>query len=197
MKTSHLQQIKGIWRVRIVVPPPLVPIVGKAVLLRSTGTHDKRKAKARSASIIAEFQAKIADAHRELYGDDMLGFYCQYEGHLPGEPMPMCADEPPLLPEPIGFWQLVDFWAYRRGSTTPKARQAIEGKINRLTEFLGHNDASRVTANDLARYLRTLVASGLKPNTVDDHIAYLRRIFALAKEAEWITTNPAEHLRRA
>ena len=197
MKTSHLQQIKGIWRVRIVVPPPLVPIVGKAFLLRSTGTHDKRKAKARAASIIAEFQAMIADAHRELYGDDMLGFYCQYEGPLPGEPIAMFADEPPLPPQPIPFWQLVDFWAYRRGSTTPKARQAIEGKINRLTEFLGHKDASRVTANDLARYLHTLVASGLKPNTVDDHIAYLRRIFALAKKAEWIATNPAEHLRRA
>ena len=66
-----------------------------------------------------------------------------------------------------------------------------------LPDELGHSDAARVKPDDLAAYLRTLVASGLKPNTVDDHVAYLRRIFALAKEAEWITTNPAEHLARA
>ena len=96
----------------------------------------------------------------------------------------------------VQFESLIALWASRRPSTTQKARQAMAGKMNRLAAFLGHSDAARVKPDDLAAYLRTLVASGLKPNTVDDHIAYLRRIFALAKEAGWIATNPAEHLRR-
>ena len=97
----------------------------------------------------------------------------------------------------VQFDSVIALWASHRPSTTPKARQAMSGKMNRLAAFLGHSDAARVKPDDLAAYLRTLVASGLKPNTVDDHVAYLRRIFALAKEAEWITTNPAEHLARA
>lgn len=186
MKTPYLQRINGVWRVRIVVPPPLVPIVGKPVLLRSTGTHDKRKASMLAAPVIAEFGAKIIDAERQLYGDypDFL------DNLLSREDLEGCHVV-------VDFGELVDLWASRRDHTTRKAKRAMEGKIKRLTEFLGHMDAALVTADDLTRYLRTLVASGLKPNTVEDHIAYLRRIFGLAAAAEWIIPNPAEHLRRA
>jgi hypothetical protein len=55
-----MQRIKGIWRVRIVVPLLLVPILGKTALTESTGTRDKEKAILRAAPIIAKFQAQIA-----------------------------------------------------------------------------------------------------------------------------------------
>jgi hypothetical protein len=60
LKTPHMQRIKGIWRVRIVVPPLLVPILGKTALTESTGTRDEQKAILRAAPIIANFQAQIA-----------------------------------------------------------------------------------------------------------------------------------------
>ena len=198
VNTPYLQRIKGIWRVRVLVPIPLIPVVGKAVLLRSTGTRDKREANLRAVPIIAEFQAEITEAVRQLYGDDREHFYSQFEGVVFGEHILTFADEPPFdwSDYPLGFNQLIDYWEFRRGQTTQRARQAMEEKIKRLTDFLGHKDASKVTADDLSRYLRMLVALGLTPKTVDDHVAYLRRIFALAREAEWITTNPAAHLRR-
>jgi len=60
MKTPYLQRIKGIWRVRVVVPPLLVPILGKTALTESTGTRDKQIAILRAAPIVAKFHAQIA-----------------------------------------------------------------------------------------------------------------------------------------
>jgi hypothetical protein len=59
LKTSYLQKIKGIWRVRIVVPSELVPFLEKANLTRPLGTRNKRKAKESAAPIIAKFLAEI------------------------------------------------------------------------------------------------------------------------------------------
>jgi hypothetical protein len=59
VKTSYLQKISGTWRVRIVVPSLLVPIIGKANLTRPLGTPNKRKAKERAAPIIAKLLAEI------------------------------------------------------------------------------------------------------------------------------------------
>ena len=226
MKTPYLQRIKGIWRVRIVVPRHLVPIIGKANLTHPLGTRDKHKAEKNATKKIDKFLAQIEDAERQLLGEpetwwteynygpwsfgttrirrgkpppDMIPVI--HDGEItgyryPGWPMPVRQAEE-VTSQVIQFDSLIALWASHRGSTTPKARQAMVGKMNRLATFLGHSDAARVKPGDLAAYLRTLLDSGLKPNTVGDHIAYLLRIFALAKQAEWITTNPAEHLRNS
>ena len=60
VKTSYLQKINGIWRVRMVVPPELGRGMRKKTLVRSTSTRSKREAKSRAAPIIAEFRAEIA-----------------------------------------------------------------------------------------------------------------------------------------
>jgi hypothetical protein len=56
----------------------------------------------------------------------------------------------------------------RRGTTSPKARQAMSRCMNKLAVFLGHSDASRVKADDLAGFPDWLLKSGLKPKTVGD-----------------------------
>ena len=210
---------------RIVVPSALVPIIGKANLTRPLASRDKQKAKEEAAPFIAKFLARIEDAKRQLhaesenrwteynYGPNSFGVTRLRKGkpsrnmipvirdgeiwgyRYPGYPMPVPQMEE-FANRAVQFDSLIALWASHRPSTTPKARQAMAGKMNRLAAFLGHYDAARVTPDDLAAYLRSLLNSGLKPKTVEDHIAYLRRIFALAKEAEWITTNPAERLAR-
>jgi hypothetical protein len=225
VKTSYLQRIKGIWRVRIVVPRHLVRIIGKANLTHPLGTRDKQKAEKDARKKIDKFLTQIEDAERQLRGEPET-WWTEYnygpsnnfgttrirKGKPPPDMIPVIHDGDirgyryPSWPMParqleevtsrvVQFESLVVLWVSHRGSTTPKARQAMVGKINRLVAFLGHSDAARVKPKDLAAFLRTLLASGLKPNTVDDHVAYLRRIFAVAKEAEWIAINPAEHLR--
>jgi hypothetical protein len=225
VKTPRLQEIKGGWRVRIVVPSALVPIIGKANLTRPLASRDRQKAKEEAAPFIAKFLAQIEDAKRHLrgetetwwteysYGPSSFGTTRIRKGKPSPDMIPVIQDgeikgyRSPGYPMPVQqvvevtnravqFDSMIALWASHRPSTTPKARQAMVSKMNRLAAFLGHSDAARVKPDDLAAYLRTLLDSGLKPNTVDDHVAYLRRIFAVAKEAKWVTTNPAERLGR-
>jgi hypothetical protein len=59
---DHLQFVNGIYRVRIVVPPPLRPIIGKESLVKSLGTGDYATATRRSTPYIAQFKTKLASA---------------------------------------------------------------------------------------------------------------------------------------
>jgi len=74
----HLDKHKGLWRVRIVVPPRLQEHVGRLtgkpspikVLLRSTGTGSRDEANRIALPIIAEFKAILSRAEDELRGDE-------------------------------------------------------------------------------------------------------------------------------
>jgi hypothetical protein len=58
----YLQVVKGKYRVRIVVPPELQPIVGKANLTKWLGTGNKPEANRLSVPWIAKFQGAIDKA---------------------------------------------------------------------------------------------------------------------------------------
>jgi hypothetical protein len=217
---THLHQLKdGEWRVRVAVPPAVRHILKKATRTRRLETKDKGEAEKLAARWIGKFQAEIAEAERQLPG--YIGpHYTFYggSGNSFGSGVRIRRGRPsanmiPVVHEGlVGGWRLrepgdsnagIEFdsllalWISEGHSASVKARRAVKGMMKRLCEFLGHTDAARVSADDLASYPAALLASGLKLNTVDDHIVYLRRLFALAKEAEWIAANPAEHLRRA
>jgi hypothetical protein len=56
----------GSWRVRVVVPPPLVSLVGKATLTYPLGTKDEHEAISRAAPVIRKFQDQMAAAKQRL-----------------------------------------------------------------------------------------------------------------------------------
>src|SRR5689334_2750594 len=84
-RMPHLDKHKGLWRVRIVVPPRLQEHVGRLtgksapirVLLRSTGTGNREEANRIALPIIAEFKAILSQAEDELRGDE-VHHYTQY-----------------------------------------------------------------------------------------------------------------------
>lgn len=59
---DHLQLVNGVYRVRIVVPPALRPLIGKESLVKSLGTGDYATASRRSIPYIAQFKTKLANA---------------------------------------------------------------------------------------------------------------------------------------
>ena len=66
---DHLQIVKGIYRVQIVVPVLLQPMIGKKTLVRSLGTSDYDTALRLARPHIAEFKQRIASARlRYQYG---------------------------------------------------------------------------------------------------------------------------------
>ena len=75
MKTPHMRVINGRWRVRVVVPSALVPIIGKANLTRIIGSRDKQRDKKEASQFVAKFLAQIEDAKRHLEGEPMQHQY--------------------------------------------------------------------------------------------------------------------------
>jgi hypothetical protein len=59
-----LQLVRGRYRVRIVVPPALRPIIGKESLVKSLGTGNRAKADRLAVPYIAEFSTRVAEAER-------------------------------------------------------------------------------------------------------------------------------------
>lgn len=59
---SHLQLVRGRYRLRIVVPPPLRAIIGKEALVQGLATSHHAHAMRLAALIIAAFKARLADA---------------------------------------------------------------------------------------------------------------------------------------
>ena len=78
-KMPYLQLVKGKYRVRMVVPPELQPIIGKANLTKWLGTGNEPEANRLSVPWIAKFQDRIDKAagrttvFEELRRLDMLG----------------------------------------------------------------------------------------------------------------------------
>ena len=79
-KMPYLQVVKGISRVRMVVPPELQPIIGKANLTKWLGTGNEPEANRLSVPWIAKFQETIDKAAgrttllEELRRLDMLSY---------------------------------------------------------------------------------------------------------------------------
>ena len=59
---SHLQLVRGRYRVRIVVPRLLRAIIGKESLVRGLATSHHAHAMRLAAPVIAAFKARLADA---------------------------------------------------------------------------------------------------------------------------------------
>ena len=79
-KMPYLQVVKGKYRVRMVVPPELQPIIGKANLTKWLGTGNESEANRLSVPWIAKFQERIdkaagrTTALAELRRLDALGY---------------------------------------------------------------------------------------------------------------------------
>jgi integrase len=70
--TQYLQLHGGKYRVRMVVPPHLRDVVGKAVLLHPLNTADLRQAAEWKWPLVSEFKALLAKAERALGTEDPI-----------------------------------------------------------------------------------------------------------------------------
>jgi hypothetical protein len=214
----------GEWRARVPVPKRLVRALGKTAFTRKCGTTDYEKAKNDSYTkvFIEKRLWEIAQVDRQLRGD--IGPHHTFYGDFnfsfgsgirirrgnPSLDMTPVFDEGGAIagyrfrqatdpPAPfIGFDELVGLWMFRPEllkSPTSRARAAMIGRVKRLADFIGHVDASRVTAGDLADYPAKLLETGLSSKTVGEELAYIRKLFALAKERERIAVDPTINLR--
>jgi integrase len=92
---------------------------------------------------------------------------------------------------------LADWWAEAEaGGRTISTYESYGRTIRQFADFLGHGDASRVTAEDVIRFKDHRIAEGLSLKTVrDSDLAALRSIFSWAVANRRMVSNPSDGVK--
>jgi integrase len=93
---------------------------------------------------------------------------------------------------PVSFEELVNGWAAERRPVA-KTRYEWSRVIRELEKYLGHNDAHRLTPEELVEWKRSMVAAGLRPKTIQaSKLAPVRTILQWGAQNKLISSNAAD-----
>jgi integrase len=99
---------------------------------------------------------------------------------------------PAISRQPVDFERLVDGWAAER-QPVAKTRYEWSRVVRQLEGYLGHNDAGRLTAENLIDWKNSMIGAGLRPKTIQDaKLAPLRAILQWGVRNKLISINPAD-----
>lgn len=105
---------------------------------------------------------------------------------------PKSETNPPPAVKAISFDELIKSWA-AENSPSPRTLYNWTGAVERLKKSLGHDDAARLTPDDMVRWKTSLIDAGLKPKTIRDaYLAPARAILGVAVKNRRLPSNPAE-----
>lgn len=94
----------------------------------------------------------------------------------------------------VSFDELAKGWANER-KPAPKTLYDWQRVLTQLKEFLGHDDASRVTADDMVRWKASMVTAGLRSKTIQNaRLAPVRAVFQWGRDNRLLAENPAERV---
>jgi integrase len=102
------------------------------------------------------------------------------------------ADQLSSPAEPVPLSIILDAWRKER-CPAEKTNYQWRRTLKKLTDFVGHEDAARITRADITRWKDELIAAGeLDHRTIENHLIVVRRIFRYAHQNMHLLTNPAE-----
>jgi integrase len=94
----------------------------------------------------------------------------------------------------VSLEDLVVGWA-AENKPAPKTLYEWRRVLGQLAKFIGHNDASRLTADDLIAWKAQMIEAGLHGKTIrDSKIAPVRAILRWAVDNRRLESNPAERI---
>jgi site-specific recombinase XerD len=177
---EHLVQRRHRWFVRIVVPADVREIVGKTILMKTTGCRDQRQAALKAVSIIKEFQQRITvarEAGKRLEQITAEQLAERYRAERAADPEKA---------ELTKITDVIEFVLKTQGhSRADFARQVREADYDLHTALrlmpdggAAANAADRITGHATAflTYLEKWKPhAGLKPRPLDQAISSLRR----------------------
>ena len=92
-------------------------------------------------------------------------------------------------PEPtspvVPFATIIDAWALEH----PNPKNYHTGKCRKLSDFLGYDDAARVTPEEIVRFKKHLLTSGFAPKSVQNVFAGVKTIFKFGVANKEITAD--------
>ncbi len=179
---AHVRRTSdGGFEVRIVVPAVLRSTIGKTNLTQRLGRIPKAEVNRRAGPVIERFQAQIARA--SVGSGDKLA-----DGHTAP---PATASHNALVIVRPTLMALFDGYVRER-QPSPATIKRWRPVIANLTHHLGHDEALRVSADDIVDWKEALMDHGVSGRTVREvYLAAAKVMFAWAVENRKLATNPA------
>jgi integrase len=132
-------------------------------------------------------------------GAETLRRYARGEYGAPAAPVsgpsPLSSQRPGLRTGgAVGFRSLAEGWIRER-QPAQKTRYTFPRVLDELAAFLGHDDAARVTGEDLVRWKEALLAQGLAGSTIrNGKLGPIRTVLQWAVDNKRLPLNPATRI---
>lgn len=174
-----------LWQVKKIEP-------GDQTALFKFDGHDVRRAHLETrcrgqADVLLRAQGRIVDQESRLRLERAIGHAAQrasaslqryargeYEAESPRLPIGEAASGR-ASGKPVPFADLLDGWGAER-RPAPKTAYSWRRAADQLVSFLEHNDAARLSAEDLMRWKAALISRALKPKTVRGTASWPRSV---------------------
>jgi hypothetical protein len=88
----------------------------------------------------------------------------------------------------VPFQSLIDAWAIEK-KAGKESQKDFEAKVSRLTTFLGHSDAARLTDTDFIGWKDYMVQSGPSDKTISNHLNVIKIILNYGVANKKLTVN--------
>ncbi|KAA0077808.1 phage integrase N-terminal SAM-like domain-containing protein [Tardiphaga sp. P9-11] len=177
---------------------PLGPLIKRVLLKEGVGEVDEQS----RLMLLEAFWKALRDAFeiRERYsqGDYRADPKAdRYPAWIPGGAEPKALDRGSAVSQGkrTGLTQLVaDWWKEAQSSgLKPSTHESYRNTMAKFVAFLGHDDASRVSKDDVLAFKNDRLASGVSAKTVkDSDLAGLKTLLGWAVSNNRLPDNPAQ-----
>ena len=194
----HLQPKNGGWRARVLVPVELQGILGKKLFHTPVWRVTKSEAAVLAYPEVQKFEAQIEQARS---GEG----YCkavEVEAEGPLNPLVFPSIRGiSTVATPTTFTALIEEWARKKRIDNPQTKKKNAGHFKSLADFLGHDEAKRVTSRDIVAFEKHLETTPdprtgklRHPNTPLTYLSSFRGVFTIAVQQFLIDTNPMDNV---
>jgi len=202
---KNYQWWKGSIRVRVWVPIECRAKLGKSELVKALETANVNTATDRGASWVAAFKEMVRDARPVPATSFVTPWIARNMAWMSGHRAAFAAHpDAPIIdvtrakPDSYPFSVMIDECAADRSGWPEDRIKVIRSTFQKLAEYLGHDDAKRVSLVELSSFktkmLRDYEALGGTRNTVKQLLSPVKVSFKWACSNGKIDTNPAADL---
>jgi integrase len=95
----------------------------------------------------------------------------------------------------LSFKRIIDHWTALRGPA-PASVRSYKTRVRSLTDFLGYDDAARLTDEDVRRWRDAMIQKKERTaETIRDHLAAVTALLGHAVENKMLPANPAANVK--
>ena len=199
---KHVVPCPSGYRIYRVVPPKLRDVMGgRKCFTHHLSARTQSKAEDEALPILKRLKElfdaaenKVAQQPVLMSAEQVFDFMFGDNLEYVNSPFPMPRPESEG-PAPISFSKMIDNWVAERKSTATISVSSIKDArftFGKLAGFLKHDNAARVTAEDMKNFKLSLKGA---PSSNLKHLRLIKAVFNVAFEHKTVRPNPCAELK--